>query len=232
MKKITKEKGIELAKRLLIYLLGLTLIAFGSNVAIISELGISPVNSIPLVLSLQFDFLSKGNWATIIFCVFILIQLLILLKHFKWYYVFQILVSFVFGWLFDLTTLPDKLIVDNYLIRLLYLLASVVIIALGVMLYLEGNIMSMPAEGVALAVSKRTKWKVSTCKIVFDVTVMATAVALSLIFFKDLKGVREGTVIAAFGVGFVMRFISKGLKKPLQRWIYKQKTEETTAKTE
>ena len=166
MAKITKEKGIELAKRFIIYLIGLTLIAFGSNIAINSQLGISPVNSIPLVLSLKFPILTKGNWATVIFCVFILIQLLILWKNFKWYYVFQILVSIVFGWLFDITTIPAKFcfpVVDNYFLRLLYIAISVVVIALGVMLYLEGNIMSMPAEGVTVAVSQRTKWTVATC---------------------------------------------------------------------
>lgn len=226
MAKITKEKWIELAKRLFVYLLGLTLIGFGSNIAINSQLGISPVNSIPLVLSLKFSFFTKGNWATVIFCVFILIQLLILWKEFKWYYVFQILVSIVFGWLFDATTIPAKIcfpVVDNYLLRLLYIITSLVVIALGVMLYLESNIMSMPAEGVALAVSKRTKWTVPTCKMLFDATVTVIAVTLSLIFFHSLEGVREGTVIAALGVGFVMKPISKLLKKPLQRWLYKNK---------
>ncbi len=225
MEKVTKEKKMEWAKRLVVYLVGLVLIAFGVNIAINSNLGVSPVNSIPLVLNKQFPFFTMGTWATLVYCVFVLVQFVLLLKEFKWYYLFQFLVSTVFGWLIDGTAVLAKVCfpgLDNYFIRVLYILISLVMIALGVMLYLEGNIMSMPAEGVALALSKRTKWAVSTCKIIFDASVTLIAIVLSFVFFGELNGVREGTIIIALGVGFVMKPISKWLKKPLNNWMYKQ----------
>jgi uncharacterized membrane protein YczE len=166
-----------------------------------------------------------GMWATLVVCMFVLLQLVLLLKEFKWYYLFQFLVSTVFGWFIDGTAGLAKLCfpaLDNYFVRLVYIGVSLVMIALGVMLYLEGNIMSMPAEGVALALSKRTKWAVSTCKMIFDTTVTLIAIILSFLFFGELNGVREGTIIVALGVGFVMKPISKWLKKPLNNWMYKQ----------
>ena len=225
MEKITKEKALELTKRMLVYLVGMVLIAFGVNIAINSNLGVSPVNSIPLVLNKQFPFFTMGTWATLVFCMFVLVQLVLLLKEFKWYYLFQFLVSTVFGWFIDGTAGLAKVCfpaLDNYFVRLVYIGVSLVMIALGVMLYLEGNIMSMPAEGVALALSKRTKWAVSTCKMIFDTSVTLIAIILSFLFFGELNGVREGTIIVALGVGFVMKPISKWLKKPLNNWMYKQ----------
>ena len=80
----------------------------------------------------------------------------------------------------------------------------------------------MPAEGVNVAMAKRFKLPVSTCKVIFDVFIVSIAIILSFLFFGELNGVREGTIIVALGVGFVMKPISKWLKKPLNSWMYKQ----------
>ena len=43
----------------------------------------------------------------------------------------------------------------------------------------------------------------------FDVTVTVIAIVLSLIFFHGLNGIREGTVLAALGVGKVLGVVMK-----------------------
>ena len=68
--------------------------------------------------------------------------------------------------------------------------------------------------------SKRFKLPVSTCKIIFDVFIVSIAIVLSLLFFKTLVGVREGTVIIAVLVGFVMKPIAKLCKQPIHTWLY------------
>lgn len=220
MKKINYAQWL---KRLLIYGLGMFLIAVGINISIKSNLGVSAVSSLPYVLSLKFTFLSVGNWTIAIYSIFVLIQLALLLKEFKWYYIFQFAVSTIFGFLVDGTAiLVDFCLSDvtHYALRLLYVAISVFFIALGILLYLEANVMSMPAEGVNVAMSKRFTWSVSTCKIIFDVFLVATAVILSFAFFGSLQGVREGTVIIAVCVGLVMKPITKLLKKPLHTWLF------------
>lgn len=233
--KITKDKRIEWTKRSIFYLLGLFFIAFGISIAIKSNLGVSPASSLPYVLSRRFTRLTLGTWTTIIYCVLVLIQLILLRKDFKWYYVFQFAVSTVFGFFVDGAAwlaqfcVPD---VSHYALRFLYTLISMVVIAFGVTMYLTSNIMSMPAEGVALAISKCTNWQVPTCKMITDMSITLGAVVCSFIFFGRLDGVREGTLLLAFGIGFIMKPISKYFKEPLKKWIYKSERAMQETKTE
>lgn len=229
--KVTKEKTIEWTKRSIAYLLGLFLIAIGISIAVKSNLGVSPASSLPFVLSKRFVSLSLGTWTTIVYCVLVLVQLVLLGKEFKWYYLFQFAVSTLFGFFVDGAAwlaqfcVPD---VSHYALRLLYTLISMVVIAFGVTLYLAGNIMSMPAEGVALALSKRTKMQVPSCKMIVDMSLVACALVCSLIFFHGLNGIREGTLVSAFGIGFIMKPINKFLKKPLHDFLFGKPQEEKT----
>ena len=228
-----KKQVILWIKRFIAYLVGMFLIAFGVNIAIKSQLGVSPVNAIPLVLSEQWSALTMGTWVWIVFSLFVLVQLALLRKDFKWYYVFQFAVSAVFGWLVDGSALLCNLLVPNvepYLLRLLYALISTVFIAVGILLYLEPNIMSMPGEGVTVAMTKVFDKPLSTCKLIFDVTIVAIAAALSFLFFGRLEGVREGTVIIAIGVGLVMKPIAKWIKKPIHTLIFGKEDGSASAK--
>ena len=223
--KITKAKALEFAKRFFVYVLGMFIIAFGVNVSIKSSLGVSTNNSVPYVIQQKFPIFTLGTWVTIIFTVFVAIQALILLKDFKWHSILQIPVSLLFGVFVDASALLCNLIVPDvnaYLVRVLYAIISVVLIALGIFLYLEPKFICMPAEGVALALSKRINRPVSTCKIIFDVFLAITAAALSFIFFGELRGVREGTILLAVGVGFVMKPLGKYFKKSLHRFLFKE----------
>lgn len=214
---------VQWIKRFAFYLLGLAFVAFGINIAKVSNLGISPVSSIPFVLGAQFTVLSNGQWTTIIYAVFVLIQLLLLLKDFKWYYLLQIAVAFVFGWLVDGTAILVNLALSTpelYVVKLLLILASVILIAFGIFFYLEANIMSMPGEGVTVAISTRFKCTVPTAKLIFDISITAIAIILSFCFFGELQIVREGTLICMVGVGLVMKPIMKFLKKPVHSLIY------------
>lgn len=221
---------VQWMKRFIFYLLGLSLVAFGINIAKVSDLGISPVSSIPFVLGAQFDFFTNGQWTTVIYAAFVLVQLLLLLKDFKWYYLLQIAVAFVFGWLVDGTAILVHLVLSTpefYALKLVLILVSMIFIAFGIFFYLEANIMSMPGEGVTVAISTRFKCTVPTAKLIFDISITAIAVILSLCFFGELKIVREGTLICMVGVGLIMKPIMKLLKKPVHDLIYgkPQKTE-------
>lgn len=219
---------VQWTKRFLFYLLGLAFVAFGINVAKVSNLGISPVSSIPFVLGAKFTVLTNGQWTTIIYALFVLVQLLLLLKQFKWYYLFQILIALVFGWLVDGTALVINAFLSTpnlYVLKLLLILVSIVLIAFGIFLYLEANIMSMPGEGVTVAISTRFKCTVPTAKLIFDISITAIAVILSFCFFGKLQIVREGTAFCMIGVGLMMKPIMKLLKKPLHAFIYKEKAQ-------
>lgn len=222
-----KENCVQWIKRALFYLLGFTLIATGINIAITSDLGISPVSSIPVVLWAKFPVLSKGMWTFLIYSVFVLTQWVILLKQFKWYYLFQIPVAFIFGLLVDATGLLVGLCLSTphlYAVRLLLVFISMIFIAFGIFFYLEANIISMPGEGVTVAISTRFKLTIPTAKLIFDITITTIALILDLCFFGKMKIVREGTLLCMVGVSLIMKPIMKLLKKPLHAFIYGKDT--------
>ena len=236
IEKPTRSQVCKLVLRLAVYVLGMFLIASGVSLSRSTNWGISPVNSIPNVLSLQFPQLSMGTWIIIVFTCFLLVQLLIYRRGFRWYSVLQLASSTLFGFLVDGTDalfglfLPAE---QAIWLKAVFIVVSTVVIAFGIFLYLEANIMSMPGEGVTLALSRRTGLHLSTCKIIFDVSVILIASLLSVIFFRNsevfwsldgtsgmLRGVGIGTVVIAVFVGVVMKPIMRFLKKPLHALLY------------
>ena len=82
-------------------------------------------------------------------------------------------------------------------------------IGCGISLYIQANIISMPAEGVAQAISQKSRLELPTAKIVFDWSVVAASLILCLAFLPSIRGIREGTLLAAFGVGLFLKLSLK-----------------------
>ena len=205
--------GDRFFKRLLLYLLGNFVLALGVAVAVKSDLGITPVNSIAFAASRIFS-IDHGLMTALVYCGYVLIQLAILRKEFLPISFLQIAVAWLFGLFVSLCnrilSFPAP---EVYWVRILLMVASVVIIAVGIILYLRADLLPQPAEGLMLAIQKKTHWKLHNIKIIFDFTLVATAAALSLITVHKIIGIREGTLIAMLGVGRVMGFLSAPLGK-------------------
>ena len=237
----TKAQVFAYIRRLIAYVVGMFFIASGVSLSRSTNWGISTVNSIPNVLSLRFTQLSLGTWVIIVFACFILLQAVILLRRFKWYSFLQLLSSTLFGFFVDGTDALYGLFLPQsqaIWMKVLLICVSTVVIAFGIFLYLEANILSMPGEGVTVALSQRTGLKLSTCKIIFDVGVVLTACLLSLFFFWEndvfwtpdgtncmLQGVGIGTVFIAVFVGVVMKPIMRFLKKPVHTLLFGREEE-------
>ena len=227
------------AKRYLIFIIGLFINSLGVSLITKANLGTSPISSIPYVLSLNFPF-TLGNF-TIFFSVFlILLQLVILRKNFKLEHVLQIPVSVAFGYFIDLTMLLFTWVnPESYVMKIVYLLIGCLILGFGVYMEVLADVVMLPGESFVRAIVLTWKTNFGTTKIIFDVSIAVIAAALSFVYSGKLKGVREGTIIAALLVGFIARVFGKKLAfvKPLlfpeeYRGQEKQeeKTEEETAK--
>ena len=214
-------------KRFCIYLAGLYLMATGVVFSVRSGLGVSPVGSIANVLyqigrsSGAPDFINLGNCTTAIYFVYILVELIILRKDFKPSMLLQIVASLLFGQLVNIATavmgfLPEP---AGYAVQMLYLISSIPCVALGVLLYLSPNILPTPGDGIPLAISKKSGLPLGTSKIISDCTLVVIAAVLSLLYFHQLTGVREGTLISAIFVGFVMKQIQRGLQPALLGFV-------------
>lgn len=210
-----------LPRRVVCYCIGLLLLAFGVTFSVRSDLGVSPVNSIPYVLSLITG-ADQGLLTTGVFCSYILLQFLLLFKEFKPINLLQIVFASIFGYFVTFSNhlwafFPSP---DHYAARLLLLAVSMVSVALGLMCYLAADIVPQPAEGVMLAIQIKTGVEFSRIKVIFDLTVVIIAGVISCLAFGQLRGIGEGTVIAAVGIGKILGVLNKKYRKSIDGILY------------
>ncbi len=210
-------------KRLLVYFIGLFAMAIGVVFSVKSALGVSPVTCLANVVS-QISAIDLGICTTAVYCLYILVEFLILRREFQLRMLLQIVASFVFGFMVTLATnlfafLPAP---TTYPMRMVFLLCSIPMVAAGVMLYLSPNILPTPGEGMSLAISKKTGLSVASSKSIFDASLVVVSAATSLIWFHGLVGVREGTVISALLVGFVMRLLQRLFQPALLKFVERE----------
>lgn len=215
---------MNIVKRIIIYLVGCSLIAIGINISKMSGLGISPVSSIPRALEVVWGF-SLGTMVILVYIVLVLLQLLVLRKDFKLINFLGVPVAIVFGWLVDFFGINPSTVghllynfprPETYLMKLVYLFASIIIIGIGVYIYLKPQLVPMPAEGLAAAIAKKTGKPFGDCKTLVDISLITIALIIQLVFLGGLSSfnsdiiiVREGTIISALCVGQVVKFISR-----------------------
>lgn len=192
-------------KRYLVFLLGLFISSFGVSFITRSNLGTSPISSVPYVLSLNFSW-SLGEFTIAFSALLILLQILILRKNFRLEHLLQIPISIAFGYFIDLTMiLLSSLNPSSYLIKLVCLIFGCVILGFGVYLEVLADVAMLPGESFVRAVTSTWNTDFGMTKVAFDVTITVSAVVLSFLFAHQLEGIREGSLIAALLVGFIAR---------------------------
>lgn len=205
---MTKLKNLKI--RLPMYFLGLFVMTIGIALSVKSNLGVSPVSSIPYTMTCVWG-IEMGK-ATILFhIVLVIIQIIILRKNFKPVNLLQVLVGIVFGYF---TTFCNYLAAflpstDNIVIRGLMMLGSTVFVAFGIFMYLPADIMPLAGEGAMKAVSDVTGIEFSKVKIGFDCSMVVISVTTCLICIHGLGSVGAGTVTAAILVGIILGRINK-----------------------
>ncbi len=199
------EQKRTIANRLICYFIGLFIMTAGVAISVKSDLGVSPVSSIPYTLTRCWG-IEMGK-ATILFhCILVLLQILIRRKNFKLKSLLQIPVGIVFGYFttfcnYLMTFVPTP---DHIVIRICMVLISIVLVAIGIFFYLPANIMPLAGEGVMQAVSDVTKIAFPKVKVSFDITMVVISLITCLLVLHNLGSVGIGTILAAILVGVVL----------------------------
>ena len=202
--------------RILVYILGLFIMTLGISMSVKSDLGVSPVSSIPYSITCITG-LEMGK-ATILFHIaLVILQIILLGKSFKIKNLLQVIVGIVFGYfttfsnyLFSFLPTPR-----NIFIRLILMLGSAVFIAVGIFFYLPADIVPLAGEGAMQAVSIKTHILFNKVKIGFDVSMVTISLISCLLTLRRLGSVGVGTIIAAVLVGTVLGFVTRlfGVKR-------------------
>ena len=224
-----KSSPVQWGLRVLVYITGLFFMALGVAFSINSNLGVSPVNSLPYIIS-QVSGAAMSSCVIAVFSFYILLQVLILRREFKPVNLLQIVFSTIFGYFVDFAKwVVGDFTLPTYAGRLVMLGISIMVISVGVLLYIEANLVAMPMEGLSLSVAKKLGISFPNIKMIVDCIVVATSITISFVAFHSLVGIREGTVITAIVIGRIIALIRKPISPLIQKLCFTQPTDEETA---
>lgn len=197
-------------KNYLLFILSLAVMGFGIALVTKSGLGTSAVSSVPYVLSKVFPKYTFGMFTFAINMLYYLIQIIILRKDFPKNQYLQIIVGPFLGFFIDLSmSILSNLNLDIYLLQLLILVIGCFIVAYSIWLQLLANVVINPTEGIVKVLSDKLKIVFSSMKTYFDIFLVIASCLISYIGLSQIVGVREGTLISAFLVGYFIRLINK-----------------------
>ena len=206
--------GRNLPKRLTMYFLGLFIMTAGIAFSVISDLGVSPLSTLPYAVELWTGF-DMGLGTMVMHSFFVLVQLILLRKKFHPMILLQIPAGIVFGWF---TTLCNGLVsmipkTDFIPFQILLQLISILLTAIGISVYLPANIIPLAGEGIVNAISITFNRQFAKVKIIFDASTVTVSALLCLLTVGRLGSVGIGTVMSAFLTGMIIAWINKFMRK-------------------
>ena len=194
-------------------MLSLFIISLGASLSIKANLGTSPLICLPYVSSLITK-LTVGEVMFVFTLIFILIQVALLRGDFEKRQYLQLVIGTIFSFFVDFSMmLVDFINPVGYTSQMALLLISCLVVAFGVLLEIQTEIVYLPADGVIVAISKVLKKEFSTVKPFVDSSMVIIAAVLSVVFLGYLAGVREGTIISAIIIGPIVRLLKTHLDK-------------------
>ena len=200
-----KEVYFKLARRYCVFVFGLFLMALGIALSIRADMGITPISSLPYVVSLGVP-LTVGMLTILLHAGFLLIEFFLMRREFEGVQLLQLAAAVVFGACIDVTlVLTEWLVPGNYAEQWLLLVVSCVLLGIGICFEVAPNVLMMASEGRITAAVRRFHAEFGTVKIVVDVGLVVSSIVLSLLMFSTVYGVREGTVAAAVLVGVCVK---------------------------
>lgn len=193
----------------LLLILSMFVMTFGVALCVKSNIGCSVISTIPFVMTLAGDSgqappISIGEYTYIMNFLLVGLQIVILRRRFQPIQLFQLLIGFVFGFLLDInmaivTMMPNDTIISELTLQL----SGCIILAFGIAMEIRSGSVTMPGEGITVAISQASHIPFPKAKIIVDITMVLCAVALGYLFFGSWQWnvVGLGTLLAMFLVG-------------------------------
>lgn len=205
--------------RYVIYLISLFIISLGAAISIKANLGTAPLICIPYVSSVISN-LSVGTVSFIFSIILIALQVLILRGDFEKRQYLQIVMGTIFSAFIDIALmLVSFLNPQNYISQVALLLISCIVVAFGVLLEIQTEVVYLPPDGLIVAISTVLKKEFGKVKPYIDTSFVIIAALLSVVFLGYLIGVREGTIISALIIGPIVRVLKKYLDSYIEPLI-------------
>lgn len=199
------------------YCLGIIILALGTALMEKADFGMSmvvaPAYLLHLKISQFLPFYSFGM-SEYVFQAFLLIVLSIVMKKVKKIYFLSFATAFIYGLVLDLTMALTGLISKETLIlQIVFYLMGMVICSVGVALLFHTYLPPEAYELFVKELSEKTNTSIAKTKTIYDICGCILALILSVVFFKDLVGIKWGTFVCAVINGWLIGRISAFLDK-------------------
>ncbi|WDV46793.1 DUF6198 family protein [Clostridiaceae bacterium M8S5] len=195
------------------YILGLILLSFGIVLAAKSNYGITVSTSPSYVVSLKTDIVSFGTFNYLIQGV-VLILMIAVLREFRVIFLLSFLTSILLGYSIDLFTyLLNDFVAISHMIRICCFIFSILIVGLGLVFFIKSKQPILPFDMFVREVSNKYNIGIGKFKTCFDLCILLTSVVLSIVFFRELRGVNIGTLVSAVTIGATVDMFMKLFNK-------------------
>ncbi len=198
---------MSLAKRYLIFVIGVIIQSAGIALIPRSTLGSPPISSAPFVIT-KFSCFSLGELTFALNALMLLAQAVLFKKRFRHIQFLQLPVTVVFAAGLDFfMKIFEWTLSSHYLVNVAVLACGELLLSTGVAMQVIANVLMLPGEGIVYAISTVFKWEFGRVKTCFDCSIVASALILSMTVLHTLTGVREGTLAVALLTGITARFL-------------------------
>ncbi len=201
------------------YIIGLVVLAFATAMTEAADFGLSMVVAPAYLLHLKISeflpFFSFGM-AEYTFQAFLLLLITIILKKFKFSYLFSFVTAVLYGFLLDGSMmLLENVPTNSMIVRVLFFVVGVFLCSFSVSLLFHTYISPEAYELFVKEVSVKFNVDISKFKTGYDCASFFVSVIMSFIFFGfgNFEGIKIGTVISAFVNGPLIGLFGRFLEK-------------------
>ncbi|MBD5285780.1 MAG: hypothetical protein HDS29_05825 [Bacteroides sp.] len=210
-----KDRVVSFVWQHFLLLCSLYLMTLGVVLCIKSDLGSSVISSLPLSFSIAglegtVPGLTVGGYTIVMNFVLVFLQILILRRRFEPVQLFQLLIGWVFGWLIDVNmALTSALECESLVSCIATQFIGCTVMGAGIAFEVRCGSVTMPGEGLPVALSRVTGKPFPKLKIYVDTSLVILAVLSSYLFFGSWKWniIGPGTLFAMIYVGLVVKFV-------------------------
>lgn len=205
--------------RLCIYFAGMWIVSAGIVMCVKCGLGISPVSSVPYVLSFATPF-TFGTLTMLFHLANILLQYILERRWINIKVFLQIPVAFLFGWIIDFLKTLLSFEAPNMTFQILFLLISIFLTALGMVFMINMKLVQNPPDGTVRLISSLLGKEMGNIKIIYDILMTMISIVLSILLLGEIKGFGIATILSAIFVGKTLSLLQRSIGKLLIKKLY------------
>ena len=209
-------------RRAALFAFGVATAGLGVALSTQAGLGATPISSVPWVLT-RATSLSYGTLTLLMNLLFVLAQIAILRRRFAPFQLLQIPATALFGLCIDGGMwLTRPLVTTIYPLQLALLVSGAALLAIGIVCQVHSDFLCVPGDALVKTVAQTFKLRLSRIKTAFDATLVLAALLVSWALLRRVEGVREGTVLGVFLVGWFVGLALprlRGLRKSCYHWV-------------